>query len=118
MARTAHPKPQKRRHGWRIRWVDERGKRHSETYVDYDDAEFKLKEHLVEVEQVRRGLRGAAPPSVLHRKLYEWAKRLRRLVATHTKIRLPEVALAIERGRRGRMGWYHVGRDGLQLSGR
>ena len=38
------------------------GKRGSEVYANRKDAQFKLDEHLLEVEQVRRGLKGLAVP--------------------------------------------------------
>jgi integrase len=63
MARTAHPKPREHRDQWRIRWFDERGERQSEDYADYKDAEFKLAQHRLEVEEIKRGLRGATPPN-------------------------------------------------------
>ncbi|MSP62545.1 MAG: site-specific integrase [Myxococcales bacterium] len=45
-------------HGkWRIRWIDERGGRHSEVYDDRRDAVLKLKQREAAVEEVRRGLR-------------------------------------------------------------
>jgi len=62
--------------------------------------------------------RQAEEVSETHAALYEWAQRLRRLISKHTGVAIPEVALSIERGRRSRMGWYFVGRDGLQLEGR
>lgn len=63
MARTSKPKPDKHRGKWRIRWTDERGVRRTERYTRYDDAVFKLSQHHLEVEEVRRGLRGATPPN-------------------------------------------------------
>ena len=85
MARTAHPKPQKRRNGWRIRWIDERGERHSETHATCEDAKFKLEQRRVEVEEVRRGLRGATPPNRTFAELCErWlATRAKRKRSEH-----------------------------------
>ena len=52
------------RHGsrWRIRWVDEHGRRKSAVYDDYKRAQLGERKHKIEVEEVRRGLRSAAPP--------------------------------------------------------
>jgi len=50
-------KPSQHRNRWRIRWIDAFGKRRSEVYERYDDADFALKRHQVEAEEVRRGLR-------------------------------------------------------------
>ena len=62
MARTARPAPQKFRDGWRIRWIGATGRRSSEVYASRKDAQFKLDAHLLEVEQVKRGLKGLAVP--------------------------------------------------------
>lgn len=53
------------RHGrsWRIRWIDAEGRRQSEVHDDHADAVFKLRQHQLEAEQVRRGLRAPDPPS-------------------------------------------------------
>jgi integrase len=53
------------RHGkkWQIRWTDEQGRRHSEVYSSYDDAEYALMSKKFEVEQVLRGLKFRPPPS-------------------------------------------------------
>jgi len=55
------------RHGknWRIRWIDENGKRKSEVYSKKEDAVFKLREHEHHAEQVRRRLRSPDPQDVL-----------------------------------------------------
>jgi integrase len=47
------------RHGssWRIRWTDNAGERRSEVYASFKDAELALHRHLVNVEEVKRGLR-------------------------------------------------------------
>ncbi|HET6437594.1 MAG TPA: hypothetical protein VFG59_06020, partial [Anaeromyxobacter sp.] len=42
---------------WRIRWVDEDGRRHSEVYDKREDAVFKLREHEHRVQEIRRSLR-------------------------------------------------------------
>jgi integrase len=51
------------KHGkkWRIRWFDENGKRQSQVYDDYKDAEFALKAHQTEVEEIRRGFKVRPP---------------------------------------------------------
>jgi integrase len=55
-------KPRKHGTGWRIRWTDESGRRQSAVFENYRDAEFALKRHIVEVEEVERCLKlGAAP---------------------------------------------------------
>ncbi|MCP4604390.1 MAG: site-specific integrase [Proteobacteria bacterium] len=55
-------RPTKFRGKWRIRWVDALGKRRSEIYEDHNDAKFKLKQHELEKEEVRRGLRSLCNP--------------------------------------------------------
>ncbi|MEI8347315.1 MAG: hypothetical protein WCG27_07595, partial [Pseudomonadota bacterium] len=47
---------------WRIRWIDSRGNRHSETYDDFSDAQFALKRHEIQMEEERRGLRQLSAP--------------------------------------------------------
>ena len=54
--------PVKHRNKWRIRWVDERGQRQSESYERFEDAEFMLKRHEVVTEEIRRGLKLGLPP--------------------------------------------------------
>ena len=55
-------KPDKHYGKWRIRWIDEAGRRRCEVFSNYKDAEYKLAQHRLEVEQVKRGLR--APASI------------------------------------------------------
>ncbi len=50
-------KPIKHGKKWQVRWFDENGKRRSEVYVSYRDAEFALKAHQTEVEEIRRGFK-------------------------------------------------------------
>ena len=47
------------KHGkrWRIRWIDAAGNRCSEVYDTYDDALYKVREHELEAQQIKRGLR-------------------------------------------------------------
>jgi integrase len=49
-------KPTKHYGQWRIRWINEFGRRCSETYDDYKLAVYQLRQHELQVEQVRRGL--------------------------------------------------------------
>ena len=60
-------KPVKHRDKWRIRWFDENGKRRSEDYDEYKNAQYKLSQPQAAVEEIRRGLR--SPDPVLSRKL-------------------------------------------------
>jgi integrase len=55
-------KPVKHGDSWRIRWLDEHGKRQSAVFDEYKVAQRELSRHLVEVEEIRRGLRNATPP--------------------------------------------------------
>jgi len=50
-------KPTKHRGKWRIRWTDHAGKRQSEVYERYKDAEQALRRHQLEVDEVRGGAR-------------------------------------------------------------
>jgi integrase len=60
MPRTA--RPQKLGPGrWRIRWIDHTGKRRSQVFSDFGDAERALRAHQNATDEVRRGLRGAPP---------------------------------------------------------
>ena len=45
-----------------IRWLDEHGKRQSAVFDEYKVAQKELSRHQVEVEEIRRGVRNAAPP--------------------------------------------------------
>ncbi len=56
-------RPRKHYGKWRIRWVDQDGARHSETFDSRQDAEFALQRHEIEVKEVRRGLRGLILPN-------------------------------------------------------
>jgi hypothetical protein len=47
---------------WRTRWLDEHGQRQSAVFDDYKRAQTELSRKQVEVEEVRRGIRNAAPP--------------------------------------------------------
>jgi integrase len=47
---------------WRIRWIDAEGRRQSDVFDSYNEAERQLRKRQVEAEEVRRGQRRAAPP--------------------------------------------------------
>jgi hypothetical protein len=55
-------KPTKHRGKWRIRWVDEKARRQSAVFDDYRRAQTELNRRQVEVEEIKRGIRNAAPP--------------------------------------------------------
>jgi integrase len=55
-------KPVRHRDKWRIRWVDEHEKRQSAVFDDYKRAQTELSRKQVEVEEIKRGIRNAAPP--------------------------------------------------------
>lgn len=54
-------KPTKHYEKWRIRWVDEHGKRLSEVFPDFKTASYQLKKYESEVEEIKQGLRAPAP---------------------------------------------------------
>ena len=58
--------------GWRARWVDEHGRRHSETFKFRRDAEQFERTKKAETEQVHRGLRRAAPVDHTFRELRDY----------------------------------------------
>jgi integrase len=55
-------KPRKHYGKWRIRWLDEKGVRHSESYDSREGAAFALEKHELQVKEVRLGLRSPIPP--------------------------------------------------------
>jgi hypothetical protein len=55
-------KPTKHRGKWRILWLDEKGRRQSAVFDDYKRAQTELRRRHVEVEEIKRGIRNAAPP--------------------------------------------------------
>jgi integrase len=55
-------KPVPHRDKWRIRWLDEQGKRQSAVFDEYKLAQRELSRRVVEVEEIRRGIRNATPP--------------------------------------------------------
>jgi integrase len=55
-------KPTKHGDKWRIRWLDEHARRQSAVFDDYKRAQTELCRKQVEVEEVKRGIRNAAPP--------------------------------------------------------
>ncbi len=54
-------RPVKHRGKWRIRWVDESGKRRSETHASYNEAEHALRGHQRDVGEIKRGNKIAVP---------------------------------------------------------
>lgn len=52
-------RPTKHYDKWRIRWVDENGKRQSEVFDDRREASFQLQQRELEAEERRRGLKVA-----------------------------------------------------------
>jgi integrase len=55
-------KPTKHGDKWRIRWLDEQGRRQSAVYDHYKRAQAELRRRQVEVEEVRCGIRNTPPP--------------------------------------------------------
>jgi integrase len=53
--------PVKHGSGWRIRWTDETGTRQSAVFDDHKTAAYELGKRKTHVEEVRRGMRDAAP---------------------------------------------------------
>jgi hypothetical protein len=53
-------KPRKHGDKWRIRWLDEHGKRQSAVFDDYKRAQTELSRKQVEVEEIKRGVDVAA----------------------------------------------------------
>lgn len=54
-------RPVRHRGKWRIRWLDETGKRRSEVYDTHNEAEHNLRRHQLEVGEIKRGIRTAVP---------------------------------------------------------
>ena len=46
---------------WRVRWVDENGKRRSAVYKTYEEAKFWQSKYETEAGEIKRGLRAATP---------------------------------------------------------
>ncbi len=65
-------KPVRHRGKWRIRWIDERGKRQSAVYDDYRGAQAELSRRQVEVQETRCGIRNAAPPDKTCNDLFDY----------------------------------------------
>jgi len=55
----ADNKPRRQRNKWRIRWRDHTGKRRSETFDSYEEAEIAVERHELEVKEITRGFRAA-----------------------------------------------------------
>jgi len=85
-------------------------------WVEKPIAKVDLKIAEVEVNEAVRNQ--AVDHSDIHRELYVWADRMRPMLKEHAGIELPQIALALEHGRKDRLGWYVIGKCGLQLSGR
>ncbi len=64
--------PSKHGKGWRARWIDEHGKRQSESFKYRRDAEQFERTKKAETEQVHRGLRRAAPVDRTFRELKDY----------------------------------------------
>jgi hypothetical protein len=65
-------KPVKHRGKWRIRWVDEHEKRQSAVFDDYKRAQTELSRRQVEVEEIKRGIRNAAPPEKTGDEIFDY----------------------------------------------
>jgi integrase len=59
---TVVAKPTKHRGKWRVRWVDDQGRRQSAVFDDYRRAQTELSLRQVDAEEIKRGIRNAAPP--------------------------------------------------------
>jgi hypothetical protein len=70
MARV--PKPVRHRGKWRIRWVDEKGVRHSEVYAERRDAEYRLRQNKLAVEDIKRGAKLPPPPEKTFNELSDY----------------------------------------------
>lgn len=55
-------KPTPHRDKWRIRWLDEHGRRQSAVFDEYRAAQKELSRHEVDVDEIKRGIRNATPP--------------------------------------------------------
>lgn len=78
MPRSA--RPTRFRDRWRIRWFDHNGKRCSAVFETHEEADRALRARQVEVDEIRRGLRRAPPPT----------RTFMELVAYWREHRLPE----------------------------
>ena len=54
--------PVRHGNGWRIRWIDEHGRRKSAVHDDYKTAQSQERTRKVEVDEIRRGMRTGTPP--------------------------------------------------------
>ncbi len=70
-------KPIRHRNKWRIRWLDEHGKRRSAVHDTYRQAEYELRRRQTEAEQVKRGLRSPTPPTKTFDELCDYWLRYR-----------------------------------------
>lgn len=62
---------------WRIRWVDENRKRHSEVHEKRDDAVLRLREHELRVAEIKRGRRFPDPPPKFFEEVVEYWQKTR-----------------------------------------
>jgi hypothetical protein len=65
-------KPSKHRGKWRLRWVDEQHRRQSAVFDDYRRAQTELSRRQVEAEEIKRGIRNAAPPEKIGDDLFDY----------------------------------------------
>ena len=65
-------KPVKHRGKWRIRRIDEHEKRQSAVFDDYKRAQTELSRRQVEVEEIKGGIRNAAPPEKTGDDLFDY----------------------------------------------
>lgn len=70
-------KPTKHYGMWRIRWVDQNRKRHSEVYEKREDALLRLKEHELQVAEIKRGRRFPDPPPKKFEEIVEYWQKTR-----------------------------------------
>ncbi len=65
-------KPVRHRSRWRIRWIDENGARCSEVFDSFREAEHQLRQHVVAVEEIKRGARAPTPPTKTCGELFDY----------------------------------------------
>lgn len=75
-------KPTKHYGKWRIRWIDEHGKRHSAVLDDHKTALLLLRQKELEADERRRGLRDPAPTERTFEDIAEYWERERAAVST------------------------------------
>jgi hypothetical protein len=65
-------KPIKHRGKWKIRWTDHTGKRRSEVYERYQDADEAGLRHRLEVAEIKRGHRTPVERGRTHTELFDY----------------------------------------------